>query len=162
MYKRIFIFGGTGSGKTTLAKRLSKLSKIPYYTTDDMVYKIDWGHKRTEKEKKEILKQTAKKTKWIIEGVHGQTWLNPAVKRAEFIILLDIKLSTLLTRVTKRYFREEKQHYSGLKSLIKMLYWSYIYRKDAYLQHKEHIRKNKKSHIVLKNNKEIEEFLRKF
>ena len=40
-----------------------------------------------------------------------------------------------------------------------MLYWSHKYKRDALLQHKKHISKNKKAHIVLKTPKEVEELV---
>ena len=53
---RLIIFGGTGSGKTTLAKHLSKKLKIPYYTTDQMVYKHPKSYKEkySQKEKEQF------------------------------------------------------------------------------------------------------------
>ena len=36
---RVFIFEGTGSAKTTLAKKISVMLKTPFYTTDNFVYR---------------------------------------------------------------------------------------------------------------------------
>ena len=38
MYKKIYIIGPVGSGKTTLAKCLSKKYNIPYYELDKVVH----------------------------------------------------------------------------------------------------------------------------
>ena len=161
MYKRILVFGGTGSGKTTLARKLSRSLKIPCYSTDQMVYKKLGRVKYPEKERIEKLKQTAKKTKWIIEGVQGDDWLIPAVKRADFIIILDFRKLTLFKRVIKRYFQRKKRYYDSPKDLARMIYFASLYKRGSYLEHKEYIRKNKKDHIILKNNEKVEEFLSK-
>ena len=47
---KIIIFGLTASGKTTLARKISKILKIKIYHTDDLAYKKKWSLKRTEKE----------------------------------------------------------------------------------------------------------------
>ena len=39
---KIIIFGLTASGKTTLARKISKILKIKIYHTDDLAYKKKW------------------------------------------------------------------------------------------------------------------------
>jgi len=159
MFKRIIIFGGTGSGKTTLARALSSKTGIPYYTTDYMVYKQIGKQKYSEKERDKILKAIIQKQKWIIEGVHAREWILPAVSKAEFVILIDLNKLTLFKRVTLRYFREKKVHYQNLRDLFKMIYWANIYKKDSLILHKNHIDYFKKKHIILKSIKEVTKFL---
>ncbi len=162
MQNRIFIFGGTGSGKTTFARNLSKKLKIPFYTTDDMVYKNLGKEKYTEKQKCENLKKVAKKRKWIIEGVHAGEWIIPAFKRSDLVIVLDVMRFTMFKRVIKRYFLEKKEHYASLRNLAQMLYWTQVYytSKGNGKIHKNLINDYKKKFIKLKNKKEITKFLK--
>ena len=52
--KKIHIIGSVGSGKTTLARQMSKKLNIPYYELDNVVWKRQKGHKdirRSEQER---------------------------------------------------------------------------------------------------------------
>lgn len=159
MVKRVVIFGGTGSGKSTLAQQLSKITKIPHYSTDNFVYQRKGREKYTESQQEKNLIRVANKNKWIIEGVHGGEWVIPAVERAELIIILDIGRLTLYKRVIRRYFSREKKHYENLKDLWKMLYWAHIYKNDNYLRHSKFITDFKKEYLILRNKEEIRNFL---
>ena len=101
-----------------------------------------------------------KKRKWIIEGVHADEWILPAVRKADFIILLKVKRFTLYKRVIRRYFKKEKEHYESPKSLIKMLYWAHIYKRVNYLKHIAFIKDFDKKFTLLKDEKEVEQFLK--
>ena len=51
MFNKIYIIGPVGSGKTTLAKSLSKKYNIDYYELDKVVFDDDNGNiKRTDEE----------------------------------------------------------------------------------------------------------------
>ena len=72
---RIWIFGGTSSGKTTLAKRISSSLKLPYYSTDFMKYSKNFGKKFSEKTKTRKIKELSKKKKWVCEGTNFGEWV---------------------------------------------------------------------------------------
>ncbi|MBC1425131.1 hypothetical protein HCA33_03005 [Listeria seeligeri] len=51
---KIRIIGSVGSGKTTLAKKLSEMEGIPYFETDRIVWKREQTEvRRTDSEKRE-------------------------------------------------------------------------------------------------------------
>ncbi len=55
---KIRIIGSVGSGKTTLAKKLSEMEGISYFETDRIVWKREQIEvRRTDSEKNELLKQ---------------------------------------------------------------------------------------------------------
>lgn len=159
MYKKIIIFGATGSGKTTLAKQISEILKIPYYSTDDMVYKKVGREKYTQKEIKTNLLNVVRKEKWIIEGVHADKWLIPAMKKVEIVIVLKISKPILYKRVLTRYLLNKKKHYDNIRSLFKMLNWAHIYNKNNYVSHINLINLHKVKAAHLKNKKEIGAFI---
>lgn len=67
---KILIVGTVGTGKTTLAKKLSKQYKIEYYEIDLIVHDDENnGRKRTIDEQSDIIKKINKNEDWIIEGV---------------------------------------------------------------------------------------------
>ncbi|MBQ8597929.1 MAG: AAA family ATPase, partial [Lachnospiraceae bacterium] len=72
---KILIFGIVASGKTTLAKKLSKELNIPYYEGDC----IAWGfpgeerYKRTDEEQAEMIDKINENPDWIVEGTYRES-----------------------------------------------------------------------------------------
>lgn len=127
MPKKIHIIGSIGSGKTTLAKKLSTQLEIPCFELDNVVRKrLDTGDiKRTPEERDEYLKRIINSDKWITEGVHHK-WIAPCLQDAEVIIFLDTKLSVRKFRIIKRFIRQklglETANYKPTLKIILNLY----------------------------------------
>ncbi|MEH6942682.1 AAA family ATPase [Bacillus sp. JJ722] len=128
---RIHIIGSVGSGKTTLAKELSRKLNIPYYELDNVVWKRDKNGDviRTEKEREEYLNTIINTGRWIIEGVHNEDWVANSFQNADLIIFLDTKYSIRTYRIIKRFilqmFRLEKSNYTPkLEIFFKMFKWN--------------------------------------
>ena len=161
-FNKIYIFGGTGSGKTTLAKRLSNKLKIPYHSTDDFIYKGDWESKYSENQRDKKLKEFIKKKKWIIEGVHKEDWILPAFTKADIVIMLSLPRYILLTRILKREIKrkfQKKSRETNLKETLKLMKWANVYKNDNFIHHQNLIKNHKKEVIILKNKKQIKQFL---
>lgn len=160
---RIYIFGGTANGKTTLAKKISEITKIPFYTTDEFVYKKDWIHKYSDKQRDSMLKKAANKKRWIIEGVHRGDWIFPAFKKADFIIILKINpviaTKRVILRFIKRKIRKAEDKVGPLTDLPRIMKYAYGYTSDYYPKHIELAKKFNKDGIILKNKKQIDNFL---
>ena len=124
---RIHIIGSIGSGKTTLAKVLSKQLNIPYYELDNVVRKrLKTGDiKRTDQERDEYLISIISSNHWIVEGVHHK-WVSPCFESADIIIFLDTNLSTRRFRIIKRYIKQkmgiEKSNYKPTFKILQTLY----------------------------------------
>lgn len=74
---KIRIIGSVGSGKTTLAKKLSEWYQIDYFETDRIVWKREGIEvRRTDIEKIAVLNKILQQENWIIEGVHLEAWVN--------------------------------------------------------------------------------------
>lgn len=63
---KIFILGGPGSGKTTLAQDLSRRLAIPHHDLD----KIGWKHGTDMNAWVEESALIADQSEWIAEGIH--------------------------------------------------------------------------------------------
>ena len=98
--KRIMIIGCCGAGKSTLARRLHKITNLPLHHLDLYYWKENWTE--TPKEDWEpIVAELANKDEWIIDGNYGGTF-KPRMERADTIIFLKYNTLQCLYRVTKR------------------------------------------------------------
>ncbi|MFZ3589501.1 AAA family ATPase [Bacillus sp. DJP31] len=124
-FKKIHIIGSVGSGKTTLARRLSFELNIPYYEIDNLVWKRSGNGdiRNSEDDRNEQLRTIIQSDNWIIEGVHSEEWVEQSFQHADVIVFLDPKYSVRTKRIIKRFilqkFGKEKANY---KPTIKIFY----------------------------------------
>ena len=104
--RKIYIIGPVGSGKTTLARKLSEKYNIDYYELDKVVWDDDNGNiKRTDEDSLEIFNNIMNRDRWIIEDVGRNKFKRG---REEADIIYYIKLSRLKSyyRVSKRWLKQ--------------------------------------------------------
>jgi len=156
--KRIWIFGATASGKTTLAKDISKKLRMPYYSTDDFIYKKKWFEKYSDAVQVKKLKDVAKKSSWIIEGVHKNDWVKSSIDKADLIIFLNTGKLRLFSRVIKRQLGRKKSNEPGTDPLdsIKLLWWAFKHQPRHYKKY----RQEKHNFIILSGPRQVNKFLR--
>ena len=129
--KKIHIIGSVGSGKTTLAKKLSSKFNIPFYEIDNIVWKRreSGDIRRTDEERDEYLNSIIRSEAWIIEGVHNEDWVANSFNQAELIIFLDTKYSIRTYRIIKRFVKQklkiEPSNYKPtIEIFMKMFKWN--------------------------------------
>lgn len=153
---KILIVGIVASGKTTLARKLSKLLDIKCYEIDSVVHDDALGVKRSEKEQWEMFDKINKEHDWIIEGTLRKN-LFYLCDMADRIIYLDIPVNVrkrrIFTRFIKQLFGIEKCNYKVNFKMLKNMYkWTDDFKKD-----KENFEKKlfeyKEKIVVLKDNK---------
>ena len=134
--KRIYIVGSVGSGKTTLAKRLSLQLNTPWYELDNVFHeripKADRGRAKGEREL--VFKNILDSEKWIIEGVRRECF-DEGFMKADIIIFLNTPQFIRQYRITRRWIRQklklEKCEYNAdLNMLSKMFQWSKSFEKS--------------------------------
>ncbi len=130
---KIHIIGGSGSGKTYLADKLSKEYNIEHYDLDDLQWdnKAEfYGTKRNSDERRAMLQEILKKEEWIIEGVYYK-WCKQCFADADKIYLLEVPRRTYRYRIIRRFIRRklgiEKGKKETLKSLKDLLKWADSY-----------------------------------
>ena len=155
---RIWIFGGTASGKTTFANKLSRQLKLKHYTTDFMKYNKDFTKKFSEGTKERKIKELARKKGWICEGTNNSEWVWPAFRMADFVIILKPSPFIRARRLLNREINERKRKL-GIKKIFYLLYVVFSYYLKGYRHHKNLANKFNKHFIVLRNEKEINKFL---
>ena len=104
--QRTVVIGNSGSGKSTLAARLAALADVPAIDLDALHWEgSGYGAKREEAVARELVRDAAAASRWVIEGVYG--WLaEVALPRATALIWLDLHWSVcreaLLARGQRR------------------------------------------------------------
>lgn len=120
--KKIVITGDSCSGKTTLAKNLSDITKIPYYSTDDYY----WIKKFTIKAKKEESIKRIRKVfsynRWIVEG-STMHLLEGGLEIADRIIYLGHKnIFNQYHILFKRHRGRSNERFFDLIDLVKHIF----------------------------------------
>ena len=165
--KRIHIIGSVGSGKTTLAKKLSSKLSIPYYELDNIVWKRtkNGDVRNTMEDRDSIFQNIIFNDQWIIEGVHYE-WVSKSFEEADIILVLDVPKRKRRYRIMKRFFFQkvgiEKANYKPTFNMLrKMFVWNHnfetIYRPEILFM----LKKYKQKVYLLKDNNEIQFLLRK-
>lgn len=131
---KILIVGTVGTGKTTLARKLSKEYNIKYYEIDSIVHDDVNKKKRTPQQQNEIISNINKEDGWIIEGVLREN-LEYLLEIAEKIIYLDIPKNIRNKRILTRYIKQkigiEKSNYKPNLEMLKMMFkWSNEFEKN--------------------------------
>lgn len=131
---KILIVGTVGTGKTTLARKLSKEYNIKYYEIDSIVHDDVNKKKRTPQQQNEIISNINKEDGWIIEGVLREN-LEYLLEMAEKIIYLNIPKKIRNKRILTRYIKQkigiEKSNYKPNIEMLKMMFkWSNEFEKN--------------------------------
>lgn len=155
---KIHLCGTYGSGKSTLAKILSEKLQIPFFSLDDIKYKVKYTEIRSVEERVNSVKKICSKKNWITEG----TWsgyAEDAFKKSDIIIFMLIPKITCSYRVLKRFFTRKKMQNDTLKGasgLIKEIYKYHSTNQPvSKIEHVKLIKKYNKKVIIIRNNKDL-------
>jgi len=99
--KKVAVFGNAGGGKSTLARRLAELTRLPLYPLDSIQYKTGGGkvpHEEYLKAHAELLSRD----QWIIDGFGCVTTAWERFAAADTLVYIDLPLFTHYRWVTKR------------------------------------------------------------
>src|SRR3954469_9956914 len=102
--KRVAIFGNTGGGKSTLARRLAELTRLPFYPLDLIQFRAG-GRQVTHEGYVKAHADLLRKDEWIIEGFGDVASAWERFSRADTLIYIDLPLVTHYWRVTKRLIK---------------------------------------------------------
>lgn len=100
---RVQIVGTAGSGKTTFAKKLSKVTNYPHVEIDNLQFKENWV-KLSDHDFDKLLAEAIKGQDWIACGNYFSS--NARIyEKADYIIWLEYPLWKIFWRVTCRTLR---------------------------------------------------------
>ena len=118
MADRIFIYGVTGTGKSTLAARLAGRTGIPWHSVDDLTWEPGWTEVPLDKQRQRISEICAGE-RWILDAAYPK-WRDIPLARAQLIVALDyprwVSLGRLLWRTLRRLIERNEKTYSKLRS----------------------------------------------
>lgn len=127
---KIHIIGCSGSGKTYLAKALSRKYDIPHFDLDDIQWDNNadgYGVKMPIEKRSELLNNMLQNENWVIEGVY-YAWVGKCFEDADKIYVLDMPKRIYIYRMIKRTVRRklglEKGKKETLKSVYNLLKWT--------------------------------------
>ena len=102
--KRVAVLGNAGGGKSTLAKRLADLTRLPLYPLDAIQYRAGGGRVPHE----EYLKAHAdllRRDEWIIDGFGCVASAGERFSTADTLVYVDLPLVRHYWWVTKRLLK---------------------------------------------------------
>ena len=102
--KRVAVFGNAGGGKSTLAKRLADLTRLPLYPLDMIQFRAGGGrvpHEQYLKAHADLLRQD----EWIIDGFGCVASAWDRFSEADTLVYVDLPLTTHYWWVTKRLIK---------------------------------------------------------
>ena len=107
---RIVIWGATGSGKTTLARRLGEMLDLPVIELDALHRLTGWQKSKWEDFRfRALIALDANPEQWICDGNHGPL-RELVLPRADTVIWLDLPFHVTFPRVVWRTIREARSH----------------------------------------------------
>ena len=89
--RRVLVYGVTGSGKTTLAERISRATSLPWHPVDELTWEPGWVEVPIDEQRRRIAGICAQ-PEWILDSAYEQ-WLDLPLSRVELIVALDYRRS---------------------------------------------------------------------
>jgi|TARA_Y100000294_G_C8385332_1_gene268484 adenylate kinase family enzyme len=167
-YDKILIVGGIGAGKTTLAKKISKILKIKNYELDNIAYKRRDIHKKQKpKIRDDKVKSILKNKKWVVEGFYSRAWTYPLYRKADIVIILNFKTSISKNRLIRRFikrklsFKKNKNVNQKFRKMVDLIKYIDEYPKKYFQMQKETAKDFNKNVLILTNKNEVNKFLKK-
>lgn len=98
--KKVIVIGCPGSGKTTFAEKLNKLTGLPLYYLDAIWHKPDKTHIPREEFDQRISEIFAT-PEWIIDGNYNRT-IETRLKECDTVFLFDLPTEICIQGATER------------------------------------------------------------
>lgn len=150
--KRINIIGGPGTGKTTLAEKLSKILALPVCHIDGIHYLPNWQIR--DKERRDaIILQKIEEEKWILDGIYTTT-LEKRIQKADCNIFLCYSTLAQLKGILSRYRKGRGKEKAEIPGCKEKMDWKFFWFTICW-----NYRKRKKIRMLLEKYPEKENFI---
>ncbi len=106
--RKVAVFGNAGGGKSTLAKQLAEVTRLPLFSIDVITYREGTyrpDNAITQEEYQKLHADLLSQEQWIIDGFDSidLIWARFAV--ADTLVYVDLPLITHFTWITKRLIK---------------------------------------------------------
>lgn len=163
---KIHIIGCSGTGKTYLARKLSKKYNIQHYDLDDIQWDNSadgYGLKMPVNKREELLKQILIQESWIIEGVY-YAWVTESFQMADVIYVLDIPSYIYEYRIIMRFIKRklgiEKGKKETFKSVYNLLKWTNKYQNNNLKEIKTILKQYESKVVWISDSREIDRIIK--
>lgn len=102
--RKVAIFGNTGGGKSTLARKLADITNLPLYPID-MIQYLPGGEEVPHDDYLDKHRQLLSRSEWIIDGFGDVPTAWERFAEADTLIYIDLPLLTHTWWVSKRLFK---------------------------------------------------------
>ncbi len=168
---RINVVGTSGSGKSTVGKRIAEKLNIPYIQLDQLHWKPNW-QESTDEELFTKLENALSADDWVLDGNYSKTqpikW-----NRVQMVVYLDLPFHIVLYRIIKRSLRRgirKEELWHGNKETVlqhlftrdSMIFWAIKTFPKNRKEYPKLFEKPEYSHIKflrLRSDKEVEDFV---
>ncbi len=104
---RVFVIGCSGSGKTTVARKIAADFGLEVHELDFIAWDRGGdGSLLPYETRLEIARELASQDGWIVEGIY-LGWTTPLMERADVIVWMDVPMRVALWRVFWRHVKAE-------------------------------------------------------
>ena len=100
---RINVVGTSGSGKSTVGKRIAERLNVPYIQLDELFWKPNWAES-TDEELFPKLEKVLSPDEWVLDGNYNRT-TSIKWKRVQMVVYLDLPFRIVFYRIIKRSLR---------------------------------------------------------
>jgi len=156
--KRIAIFGRPGSGKSVLAKSLSKTLDLPLYHLDCYYFAANWGV-RDKAEFLEWQRKIVDQKKWVLDGNYIDS-LEMRYARADVAIYLNRSKLLCYWRILKRRVFSRKGASDRPANCPEEIAWillTYMWKYENMINKRLHYLRDKYPHVQLYEiNKDVD------
>ena len=168
---RISIIGHGASGKSTLARRISKKFNIPHLHIDRFWfesggYKLKPGDTEGKEKVRAYIKENVenfiKQDSWVSDGWYSK--VQPIIsERADQILFLDISIYRRLFNHLQRIFKTDRHKeltkWDEFKFFYELVYRTYAKGPNKTNKIKQFIREHSDKVVILRNYKDVEKYL---
>ena len=166
---RISIIGYSSSGKSTLAQNLGNILNIPVLHLDKVNFLPEWKERNKEESKKIVEDFIKNNNEFIIDGNYIKFVYELRMKLSDKIIFLDFDRITCLFQAFQRYNKYKgKVRDSMTEGCYEKLDWDFIKwilfdgrNEERINRYNKIIEEYKDKIIILKNRKEVDDFVEK-